>query len=257
MQYNKKFFLPFMNTVIIQARMGSTRLPGKIMKDLAGHEVLWHVVTRASKATRADRVIVATTRNPEDDRVEAWCKKHNVLFWRGSSEDVLERYYEAAKHFGADHVVRVTSDCPLIDPAIIDRCIDALEKGGYDYISNVVPGERTFPRGLDVEAFSFTALERAQKNATETYEREHVTPHLWENKKGEFSIGPIIMASAGYAGTHRLTVDYPEDFLLMKTIYEKFYTPEAIVDIRLVIKFLDANPDIARMNASCKEKPLK
>lgn len=246
-----------MNAVIIQARMGSTRLPGKVMKDLMGHEVLWHVVMRASTAKRINRVIVATTRNPEDDVIETWCKKHDTPFYRGSSEDVLERYYETAKRFGVNRIIRVTSDCPLIDPFIIDRCIDAHEKGGFDYVSNVVPGARTFPRGLDVEAFSFAALERAHRNAKESYEREHVTPYLWENKKGEFSVGAILIASTEYAASHRLTVDYPDDFRLMKMIYEKFYTTGAIVNVPSVVAFLDAHPDIAGMNAHCKEKPLK
>lgn len=246
-----------MIAAIIQARMGSTRLPGKILKDLSGQEVLWHVAKRALSADKVDQVIVATTTNPEDDAVEEFCKKNNFLFYRGSEENVLERYYEAAKRFGAEVVIRITSDCPLIDPSVISLCVEAFKKSGCDYISNVVPGPRTFPRGLDVEVFSFESLEKAHKNASETHEKEHATPYIWENKNGEFKLGETITASAEYARNYRLTVDYPEDFELIKKIYQEFYRPDKIIDVRDAVGFLDKNPDIAKINANCEQKPLK
>lgn len=246
-----------MTAIIIQARMGSTRLPGKIMKNLAGKPMLWHVMGRCLKSKAADRVIVATTTNTEDDAVEKFCQENNFLYHRGSADNVLERYYEAARKFGADAIVRVTSDCLLIDPAIIDRCILAFQKSGADYISNVVPGERTFPRGLDVEAFKFAALEKAHREASENYEKEHVTPHIWENKKNEFKIGATIQAAPEYARNYRLTVDYPEDFELIEKIYSKFFVPGEIISVPDAIKFLDQNPELLKINAHCEQKPLK
>src|SRR3989344_3642737 len=212
-----------MTAIIIQARMGSSRLSGKIMKMLAGKPALWHVVERCRKSKMADKVIVATTVNPEDDVVEKFCLENKILYYRGSSENVLERYYEAAKEAGADTVVRITSDCPLADPSVIDSCIEVFQKSGADYVSNVEPGERTFPRGLDVLVFGFSALEKSYKEADSDYEKEHVTPHIWKNKKGEFKIGPTVTASPEYARDYRLTVDYQDDFRLMEKIYCGFY----------------------------------
>lgn len=243
--------------IIIQARMGSARLPGKIMKNLMGHEILWHVVTRCFKAKKSDNVIIATTTNVEDDIIEKFCKENSFLYYRGSSDNVLERYYKTAKQFKADIVVRITSDCSLIDPSIIDICVDNFKKYKCDYISNVVPGERTFPRGLDVEVFSFSALEKAYQNASENYEKEHVTPYIWENKKNEFVIGSIIKAPLEYAKKYRLTVDYPEDFELMEKIYQEFYKKGSIIDVKRVISYLTNHPEIVRINADCRQKELK
>ncbi len=201
-------------------------------------------------------VAVATTKNREDDAVVELCRSIGVAWYRGSSENVLERYYEAAEEFGADIIVRVTSDCPLIDPVIIDRCIEALQNSGADYVSNVIP-ERTFPRGLDVEAFSLFALERAYRQAAEIYEKEHVTPYIWENKKTEFVAGPTIRATSEYARNYRLAVDYPQDFELMEKLYKKFYRPGSLLNVPEILSFLDQNPDWIEINAGCEQKPLK
>lgn len=245
-----------MVAIIIQARMGSSRLPGKIMKNLAGHEVLWQVVNRCQKSS-ADKIIIATTTNAEDDVIERFCVQNNLDYFRGSSENVLERYYLAAKKYKADIVVRITSDCPLIDPGIIDLCLEKFKKNKYDYLSNVVPGDRTFPRGLDVEVFSFSALKRAYQQAKENYEKEHVTPYIWENKKGEFRIGPMIIAGSEYARNYRLTLDYPEDLRLISKIYEVFYREGKIIPVPEALKWLDEHPDIAEINAQCAQKTIK
>lgn len=246
-----------MNICIIQARMGSTRLPGKILKDLQGKPMLWHVVERCRASKKLDNVVIATTSNPEDDAVEKFCKEYSIPYFRGSVEDVLERYYEAAKMFGADIIVRVTSDCPLIDGAIIDACIEAFEKGTYDYVSNINPGPRTFPRGLDTEVFSFPTLERAYKNAHETYEREHVTPYIWENKNGAYRIGPTVVAGPGYAADYRLTVDYPEDFRVAEEIYKKFFVSDRNINVKDVLRFLDLHPEIVKINEGCAQTSFK
>ncbi|MBI3046072.1 MAG: glycosyltransferase family protein [Candidatus Harrisonbacteria bacterium] len=246
---------------IIQARMGSTRLPGKILKDLAGKPQLWHVVNRVRRSRYIDKVIVATTIAPEDDATEKFCRENNFLYFRGSVENVLERYYETAKKYGAtagDTVVRITADCPLIDPKIIDLCLEAFKKDNYDYISNVFSGERTFPRGLDCEIFSFRAIEKAFREATSAYDKEHVDPYIMDNKKGEFKIGPIVIAPPKYARNYRLTVDFPEDFELMELIYKKFYKGGGqIISVLEVLTYLDENPKFALMNAHCEEKQVK
>lgn len=243
--------------IIIQARMGSTRLPGKIMKELAGRPMLWHVADRCRRSRMANLVIIATTIQTEDDAVEEFCRVYDFLCSRGSAEDVLARYYGVARAYGVKTIVRVTSDCPFIDPGIIDVSIGAFQKNKCDYISNVVPGERTFPRGLDAEVFSFEALAKAHQSASEPYEREHVTPYIWENKRKEFLIGPTITAVPEYARNYRLTVDYPEDFVLIEKIYRDFYRPGGIVDVPKVLSFLDEHPEIAGLNANCEQKSLK
>lgn len=244
-----------MIAVIIQARMGSTRLPGKIMKELVGKPMLWHVVNRVKHAKKIDTAIVATTILPEDDVVEELAKKEGWDYFRGSAENVLERYYNAAKKFGAETVVRITSDCPLIDPEIIDRCIEAFQKQNCDYISNINPESRTFPRGFDVEIFSFNALQRTYIEAKEQNEQGHVTPYMWENKKEAFILGPMVTASSEYARDYRLTVDYPEDFMLIEKIYQAFPS-SVIVGGKEAIAFLDAYPDIAKINATCIQKTI-
>ena len=243
--------------IIIQARFGSTRLPGKIMKKLRGHPMIWHVVERCRGSKEADKVVVAITTSKDDDRVAQFLDKHGIDYYRGPSEDVLLRYLQAAKASKAKVIVRVTADCPFIDHKIIDLCIKKFRRCQCDYISNVVPGQRTFPRGLDVEVFSFAALEKSAKEVKEHYEREHVTPFMWENKKGEFSIGPTVTASPDYARKYRLTVDYPEDFLLIEKMYGEFYKPGKIVDVREIISFLDRNPKIAALNTHCVQKSIK
>ena len=243
--------------VIIQARMGSERLPGKVLIDIAGKPMLWHVVERVKSAKTIGKIIIATTTDPEDDKIEDLAKKENWLLYRGSKNDVLGRYYEAAKKFGIDVIVRVTSDCPLIDPFIIDLCVEKFLAGDYDFISNYDKDSSTFPRGLDVRVFSFSALEKAYQNAKNPYEREHVTPYIFENANKEFRLGPVIEASGKYKGNYRLTVDYPEDLELMEKIYGKFYKPGEIIDIKEVISYLSENPGLSGLNEKRQQKSYK
>jgi spore coat polysaccharide biosynthesis protein SpsF len=246
--------------IIIQARMGSGRLPGKVLRDLVGFPMVYHVVERCRFAKCAANVIVATTTLLEDDAIVGACERFVIPYSRGSSENVLERYYDAARQYKSSVIVRVTADCPLIDPFIIDECVKKFYESEADYISNVSDkdaSERTFPRGLDVEVFSFAALEKAYRNATEQYEKEHVTPYIWENKKNEFRIGSSVSASSEYARDYRLTVDYPEDFELMEIIYERFYKSGTIIFVPEVISFLSHNPEIAAININCEQRPVK
>lgn len=247
-----------MIAAIIQARMGSTRLPGKVLENLSGKPVLFHVVERVKKAKKIAKVVVATTTNPEDDKVAALCMQHNYDVFRGSSSDVLGRYYNAANEAGADAIVRITSDCPLIDPDTIDRCIEEFIVQKCDYISNVVPGKRTFPRGLDTEVFSFSALQRAHAEANDSVEREHVTPFIWKDHRGLFSIGPTVTATEKYnRPEYRLTLDYPEDLELLRKVYDTLYVPGTIIPTLAVLQYLDENPDVTAINSFREAEQVK
>jgi len=241
------------NICIIQARMGSTRLPGKILNILGDRPLLWHVAERARHAQLVDQVVIATTDSSDDEVIFSFCQEQKLTCYRGSVENVLSRYYHAAKGQGATTVVRVTGDCPLIDPATINACIEAFYKGRWDYLSNAVPGERSYPRGLDVEVFTFTALEKAFLNAKEVIELEHVAPYIWQNKTGEFRISPIVSAPPELARSYRLTVDYPEDYAVMERIYLTLYKPGNIVSTKEVIAFLDNHPEVALINMHREE----
>ena len=238
-----------MKTIIIQARMNSSRLPGKVLEDLGGMPLLSHVIMRARKSKLADQVIVATSTEKSDDPIAALCGSVPVACYRGSLNNVLERYVHAAREYKATTIVRITADCPLIDPGVIDRCIAAFEASGADYISNVVPEPRTFPRGFDVEVFSFEALLKAQEKAIEVYEQEHVTPVIWQNKRREFKVGPTITASSEYARPYRLCVDYEDDYALLKRIYEQFYSEGEIIDVPKLLAFLDEHPEWLVLNS--------
>ena len=240
--------------IIIQARMGSSRLPGKTLKNLNGKPSLWHVYNRCKASKLANIVVVATTTDKSDDPIEKFCKKYKIPYFRGDVNNVLSRYYGAAKKFKLDLIARVTGDCPLIDPSTIDRVFQSHTAQKCDYVSNVVPGERTFPRGLDVEVFSFTALDKAFQEATESMETEHVTPYIWQNKKNEYKLGKIITAPKNLTRpNYRLTIDYPEDFALIDMLYEKF-SDHKIIPMAQVIKFLDEHPEIAFINKDCEQK---
>lgn len=242
-------------SAIVQARFGSTRLPGKIFKDICGKPVLWHVVNRLSHSKLLDKIIVATTILPEDDVVEKFCTENNILFSRGSSEDVLSRYYEAAKKFEAEIVIRITSDCPVIDPQILDTMIEeftaASKTKNIDYMSNSI--QRTFPRGLDVEIFTFDVLEKIFNEAVQTYEREHVTPYIYQH--------PEIFKIKNFAGEkdysfHRWTVDTPADYELIKKIYDELYDPEKIFLFSDILKLFEQQPDLININQHIKQKRL-
>jgi spore coat polysaccharide biosynthesis protein SpsF (cytidylyltransferase family) len=161
---------------IIQARMGSSRLPGKTIADVAGRPLLLHVVERTQRARRVDKVVVATTDRSSDDPIADLCQREGIQCFRGSEDDVLDRFYRTAQAHGADVVVRITADCPLIDAAVIDKVIARFQAGDCDYVSNIL--RYTYPDGLDTEVFSFAALERAWREAKKPSEREHVTPYL-------------------------------------------------------------------------------
>lgn len=243
--------------IIIQARMSSTRLPGKVMLKLADKEVLWHVVKRCQESKLVDTVIVATSTDPSDDKIEKFCKKYEFDVYRGNLNNVLERYYKCAKKYKLDTVIRITSDCPLIDPAIIDLAVNKFQRGRYDYLSNIVKANQTnFPIGLSVEVFSFPALEKNYRGSMADYEKEHVTPRFYE-KPGEFKVAPILKPLSGYNKSYRITLDYPEDFKLMQAVYKNLYSKNDIIDTKKAIAFLAKNPKISVINSGVAQNNYK
>jgi len=204
--------------IIVQARMTSTRLPGKVLLPLAGEPMLTRLVERLRRVQRADGIVVATTSNATDDPIAALCAQLGVPCHRGSEHDVLSRYADAARLNGADVVVRITSDCPLIDPALIDQGIATYEAGDSDYVSNMLPP--TWPYGMAVEVFSATALAQAHAEATQAAEREHVTPFLYWHPE-RYRLRNV--ASPVDLSHHRWTVDTPEDYELVRRLFETLY----------------------------------
>jgi spore coat polysaccharide biosynthesis protein SpsF len=238
-----------MTSAIIQARMSSTRLPGKVLLDLAGEPMLARVVERTRRSRTIDRVIVATTVESEDEPIVELCRSRGWTVSRGSRDDVLDRYYQAAVADGADPIVRITSDCPLIAPEIIDTVVKRLD-GTIDYASNINP-RRTFPRGLDVEVFTFAALSAAWRDDREATGREHVTPFLYRHPE-RFRIA-LVESEKPEAACHRWSVDTPEDYELMRRIYSHFGRRE--FNWLDVLDLLDQHPDWCEMNRHVEQKP--
>lgn len=201
---------------IIQARMASTRLPNKVLADLGGKPMLAQVVARVRRAATIDEVVVATSVGPQDDAVEGFCRREGIGCFRGSEDDVLDRYYQAAHAFDAAVVVRITADCPLHDPRVIDSVVSAFVPGETDYVSNSI--ERTFPDGLDTEVFSVAALERAWREATWSSEREHVTSYIWKHPD-LFRIRQVTQSVD--RSSMRWTVDEPRDLELVREVYRR------------------------------------
>jgi len=194
---------------IIQARMSSTRLPGKVLKKVKGKSLITRMIERVQLAEKVDGIVVATSEKPEDDAIVA--EVEGVLVFRGSLDDVLSRFQGAAE--GADVVIRLTADCPLIDPKVIDQAIGMYESGHYEYVTNAL--ERTYPKGMDVEVFSKKLLDEIAEKADDPYEREHVTPYLYQGKR-ETRIGHLKQKQND--SDLRITVDTPEDFALVKKL---------------------------------------
>jgi spore coat polysaccharide biosynthesis protein SpsF (cytidylyltransferase family) len=237
--------------VIIQARMGSTRLPKKIMLNLSGKPILWHVVESCKKAN-VEEVIIATSKNKENDVIEEFCKQYKISFFRGSENDVLKRYYDTAKKFNLDIIVRITSDCPLISPEIINKAIQGLKQENGDYVSNI--SKRTYPRGVDAEVFTFRALEKINKIVKKDFEREHVTSFIYNNPQ-MFKIGHLITTGLLKRPDIRITIDTKEDFKLLKIIYENLYQNK-IIPISQVVRFLNKNPELIKINQNSEMNHL-
>lgn len=230
------------NLLIIQARTGSSRMPDKVLKELCGKPMLQHVIERTMQSKYVDRVMVATTIEKADERVEILCRKIGVECYRGNENDVLDRYYQASLRYMPRNVVRITADCPLIDPVVIDKIIDIHAKGKYDYTSNTLV--ETYPDGLDVEVFKFTALREAWEKANLASEREHVTPYI--KFKGEFRRFSVERSPS--LADKRWTVDTEIDFAVITQIYNALFEQGRIFLMEDVLAFLEMNHQIEQLN---------
>ncbi|NQU24678.1 MAG: glycosyltransferase family protein [Candidatus Nealsonbacteria bacterium] len=242
-------------TAMIQARMASTRLPGKVLADIAGRSMLARVCDRVRQAETVDRIVVATGDGPSDAPVVECCRQMAVACFRGSEADVLDRFDRAAKEFRSEVVVRITADCPLIDPAVVDEVVRAFLREregptGCDYASNTL--RRTWPRGLDTEVMTADALADANRLATEPHERTHVTPYIYQHPE-RFRLLPVT-GREDYSD-RRWTVDEPEDLDLIRAVYERLggQTAPGWKDVRRV---LADEPALARLNRHVRHKQL-
>lgn len=223
--------------------MGSSRLPGKTIADVAGRPLLLHVVERVQRARRVDKVVVATSDQAGDDPIATLCQQGGIQYFRGCEDDVLDRFYRTAQASTADVVVRITADCPLIDPAVIDKVVTRFQQGDCDYVSNTL--RYTYPDGLDTEAFSFAALERAWREAKKPSEREHVTPYL---RTGKFRVANVESESPTGLGKYRWTVDHFADLEFVRRIYEAF-SGKKHFGYQDIFQLLRERPELATIQA--------
>lgn len=233
--------------VIIQARMGSSRLPGKVLEDLAGKTVLAHVIARARCIPGVDIVCCAVPEEAGSDPVASEALKQGVRVHRGSEHDVLSRYAGAARACDASTVVRITSDCPLIDPVASGRVLSQLAASRADYCSNLEP--RSWPKGLDTEAFTAGVLYRAAASATQAGEREHVTTWIRQNRS---LVHANVACEKGDFHTYRWTLDYPEDLAFFRALYTILPPPPHIAQFDDILDIVHQHPEIVALNAHLK-----
>ncbi len=236
--------------VVIQARTGSTRLPGKVLMPLAGAPLLERMVARVRRAATVDGIVVATTDAPSDDPIREICARLALPCYSGHPTDLLDRHYRAGLMLGADVVVKIPSDCPLIDPAVIDRVIGfyRANAASYDFVGNLHPA--TWPDGQDVEVMPIAVLEQAWREADRGFEREHTTPFIWERPE-RFRLGNVVWEGGrDYSMSHRWTIDYPEDYAFISSVYNALYAEDApAFGVEEILDLLARHPEIADINA--------
>ncbi len=228
---------------MIQARRGSTRFKDKTFSDLQGKPLLMHIINRVKYSQYIKDVIIATTTNKEDDKIEDFAKENNISIFRGSEDNVLDRFYQAAKKFNVDIIVRVTADDPFKDPKVIDKAIGIFIKECYDYVSNTI--KPTYPEGIDIEVFSFKALEKAWNEANKISEKEHVTPYIWKN--------PNLFKTHNFEYKEdlsklRWTIDYKEDYEFAKEVYKRLYKEGKIFYMEEILELLKREPELSKIN---------
>lgn len=264
--------MPLRVIAIIQGRMSSSRLPGKILADIAGQPMLQRVFVRTSRAVSVTETIFATTNDPSDDPVAEYCEFSGIPFRRGSLYDVLDRYYQAARQVEADVIVRVTADCPVIDPGLIDEVVRTVttDQSPVDFAANRLPPpwNRTYPIGLDTEVCTFPALERAWKETKEPQHREHVMPYFYEgvelsaiSRQLSEGVSPrgfriALLNHVTDFGDYRWTVDTPEDLEFMRQVYSRFDGRDDFSWMD-VLQLVHKEPDLMKINAGVQHKTLK
>lgn len=240
---------------LVQARVGSTRLPGKILKEICGKTILHHEIDRLKKCKEIDEIVIATTDKEDDDKIVNEAKKLSVKYFRGSENDVLSRFYYSAKENNADIIVRVTSDCPCIDFEILDKMLiyfkDKYKEKQIDYLSNTI--NRTYPRGYDIEIFTFSALEKSYINAKKEYEREHVTPYIYDKTNNFLKLS---FENKEDYSEYRVTLDTIEDFIVIKNIFENLYYKNPYFKLNDVVQYLNNNLHIVDINKHIEQKKL-
>jgi len=235
--------------LVIQARTGSTRFPNKVMMPLVGAPLLQRMVERVQCISGKVDLVVATTKEKSDDPIRKLCKKIGVPCFSGHPTDLLDRHYQVAAQEKADLIIKIPSDCPLIDPAVIERVLRFYQKSlhHYDFISNLHPA--TYPDGNDVEVMTFETLEIAWREANKIYEREHTTPFIWEHPE-RFKIGNVEWESGvNYSMSHRWVLDYPEDYEFIKSVYKKLWTNiHPNFSLYEILGMLELEPEIHSIN---------
>lgn len=252
--YLKKMFFKKRIIAVVQTRMGSTRLVGKVLKKIRGKPMIWHVVNRLRFSKNINDIILAIPNTKENDILEKFAQDNKIKCFRGSEQDVLSRYYQAAKEYKGEVIVRITSDCPLIDPQIVDLVIEKHLDSGVDYTSNTL--KRTFPRGLDAEVFDFKVLEKNYKEAKKDSEKEHVTPYTYLHPE-IFSLQNIEAEGKLRRPEFWLTVDTKEDLELVREIYKRLYKPSKIFYTEEIIDLLDKHFKLLKINSHIRQKKFK
>jgi len=239
-----------MVVIIVQARMASTRLPGKVMLPVLGKSILAMMIERLQMIQHKAVFVIATSVNPEDDIIEREAHALNIPCYRGDQNNLLDRHYQAALLYNADVVLKIPSDCPLIDPRIIDQTLTYFFEHTvtHDYVSNLHPA--TWPDGNDVEIMTMACLKQAWENAEKNLELEHTTPYIWENPQ-LFSIGNVNWETGlDYSMSHRFTIDYQEDYLFIKRVFEELYPANKSFSCTDILGLLERKPEIYQINAS-------
>lgn len=236
-----------MNLAIIQARMDSSRLPGKVLMEIEGKPMLEFMHRRVKKSKLIDKIIIATTIKKNDNPIVDLCKKKNFLYYRGSENDVLDRYYKSALAYNPKTIIRLTADCPLCDPNLIDKTIELFNNKKVDYASNTVPPDiKKYPDGSDVEVFSFKSLKLAWNKSVDKKEREHVTFYFWKSKN---IFSTAMLDNKNNWGKYRITVDYKEDLIALKEIIKKLKIKNKSGSIAEVVQIIKENPEIYNLNS--------
>ena len=238
----------------IEARTRSSRLPGKVLKPILGKPMLVRMIERLKYARTVDGIVVATTVNPDDDPIVNLAEESDVGVFRGSEEDVLARVLGAARQYGADVIVETTGDCPLIDPAIVDKVVSDYRMGGADFVSNNLI--YTTPRGMDVRVFSTAKLAEIDSITDDPADREHVSLYFWEHPD-KYQLRNVTTELTPEIANLRLTVDTKEDFELIRKVFEALYSEGSIFTFADIVNLFDQNPDLSRINQNISQKPVR
>lgn len=240
-----------MITAIIQARTGSKRLPNKVMLKLCDKPLIWHVFDRLKWSRKIEQMILATTTNIMDDALVKWAKENSILFYRGSENNVLSRYYNAARCFNASTIVRITSDDPFKDPEVIDMVLEKFENNNLDFAYNNKPP--TFPEGLDTEVFSYESLIKAHNESVDSFEREHVTQYFYRHPELFKQMNISNKQDLSYL---RWTIDTQEDYIMACKVYNNLYKDNQIFLWKDIIELIKNKPEIRKINSTVKQSTM-